>query len=105
MLVTDAVAWRRGAVGPVALSMRDGAPRLADGTLAGSALTMDAAVRTCVGAGIDLADALHAASAHPAAALGSSDRGAIATGRRADLVALRPDLTVEQTWVAGVPTL
>jgi N-acetylglucosamine-6-phosphate deacetylase len=105
VLVTDAVAWRRGAVGPVALSMRDGAPRLADGTLAGSALTMDAAVRTCVGAGVDLADALRAASTQPAAWLRSSDRGAIAPGRRADLVALRPDLTVEQTWVAGVPTL
>ncbi|MGD9995583.1 MAG: N-acetylglucosamine-6-phosphate deacetylase [Ilumatobacteraceae bacterium] len=105
LLVTDAVAWRRGTVGSVALAMREGAPRLADGTLAGSALTMDAAVRTCVAAGIDLADALCAASTEPARRLRSTERGAIEIGRRADLVALRPDLTVEQTWVGGEPTL
>ncbi|MBI5088995.1 MAG: amidohydrolase family protein [Actinobacteria bacterium] len=105
VLVTDAVAWRHGAVGPVALTMHDGAPRLADGTLVGSALTMDRAVRTCVGAGVELADALHAASTEPARRLGRADRGAIEVGRRADLVGLTHDLEVEQTWVGGEPTL
>lgn len=102
VLVTDAVAWRAGTVGPIGLELRDGAPRLADGTLAGSALTMDAAVRHAVAAGIDLQHALRAASTVPAALLDLHDRGNVAVGRRADLVGLSPDLQVRHTWVAGV---
>jgi N-acetylglucosamine-6-phosphate deacetylase len=105
ILVTDAVAWRSGRVGSIGLTMRDGAPRLPDGTLAGSALTMDGAVRNCVTAGIELDDALHAASTEPARRIGLKDRGVIAPGMRADLVALDADLCVEQTWVAGEPAL
>lgn len=103
VLVTDAVAWRSGAVGAVGIAVRDGAPRLADGTLAGSALTMDAAVRTCVAAGVDEVDALRAASTNPSRLLGLADRGEVRSGLRADLVALSPDLEVEQVWVAGRP--
>jgi N-acetylglucosamine-6-phosphate deacetylase len=105
VLVTDAVAWRSGQVGPVGIELRDGAPRLPDGTLAGSSLTMDGALRTCVDAGISLADAVHAAAAEPARRLGLTDRGTIGIGLRADLVAMTPQLFVQQTWVAGVPTL
>lgn len=101
VLVTDSVAWRSGAAGPVRLQMRDGAPRLADGTLAGSALTMDTAVRTCVAAGIALEHACAAASANPARLVGLGDRGAIRVGARADLVALAADLQIEQVWVGG----
>ena len=102
VLVTDAVAWRAGTVGPIGMELRDGAPRLADGTLAGSAVTMDAAVRHAVAAGIDLQHALRAASTVPAALLDLHDRGIVAVGRRADLVGLSPDLQVRRTWVAGV---
>jgi N-acetylglucosamine-6-phosphate deacetylase len=105
ILVTDAVAWRAGTAGPVGIELRDGAPRLPDGTLAGSALTMDAAIRTCVSAGISLDDALRAASTNPARLLGLDDRGSIAVGRRADVVAITPQLGVEQTWIAGEPTI
>lgn len=102
VLVTDAVGWRSGGVGPVRLQMRDGAPRLADGTLAGSALAMDAAIRMCVGrAGIGLHPAIHAASTRPAELLGLDDRGDIAIGRRADLVALDDDLHIETVWIGG----
>jgi N-acetylglucosamine-6-phosphate deacetylase len=81
----------------------EGAPRLPDGTIAGSVLTMDAAVRNMVSSGAsDLASALRAASAVPADLLGLDDRGTITVGARADLVALRPDLTVEQVWIGGV---
>jgi N-acetylglucosamine-6-phosphate deacetylase len=79
----------------------DGAPRLPDGTLAGSALTMDAAIRNVVGLGVPLATAVSAASTRPAELLGLADRGAIAPGRRADLVALSPDLELEQLWIGG----
>lgn len=101
VLVTDAVAWRAGSAGPVRLELRDGAARLPNGTLAGSATTMDACVRTMVDAGIELDHALRAASTVPARLLGRRDRGAIEPGRRADLVLLTPDLQVEATLIAG----
>ena len=101
VLVTDAVGWRAGRVGEIGIALVDGAPRLPDGTLAGSALTMDAAVRTCLAAGIPLEHALRAASTTPARLLGLHDRGVIAPGHRADLVALTPTGALEQTWVGG----
>ena len=87
VLVTDAVA------AVPAARAADGAapPRLADGTLAGSVLTMADAVSNVVRAsGVALADAVQAASATPARLLGLDDRGSIESGRRADLVALEP---------------
>lgn len=101
VLVTDSVGWRSGTVGDIRLQYRDGAPRLADGTLAGSAVTMDAAVRNCTTAGVPLSAAVLAATRNPARLLGLHDRGVVAVGMRADLVALTPDLHVEQVWVAG----
>ena len=105
VLVTDAVAWRAGSVGrEVRVSFDGHAPRLADGTLAGSALTMGQAIRNVVSrCGASLADAVAAASTVPAEVLGLRDRGAIEAGRRADLVALGPDLDVQDVWVGGVP--
>jgi N-acetylglucosamine-6-phosphate deacetylase len=99
ILVTDAVAWLAGTAGTVGMAMVDGAPRLPDGTLAGSALTMDAAIRTCVAAGVDLAAALHAASSRPARRIGAVHLGRLEPGAPANLVALTPDLRVEHTWV------
>ena len=101
--MTDAVAWRSGEVGGIALRMIDGAPRLEDGTLAGSALTMDHAVANVVRhGGVALEDALRAASASPARLMGLSDRGTIEVGQRADLVALDADLRCSGTWVGGI---
>jgi N-acetylglucosamine-6-phosphate deacetylase len=103
VLVTDATGWRAGRLGDAGVALVDGVPRLADGTLAGSALSMNDAVCYCVEVvGVDLADALAAASANPARVLGLDDRGSITPGRRADLVALTDDLQVETTWIAGV---
>jgi N-acetylglucosamine-6-phosphate deacetylase len=101
VLVTDAVAWRAGNVGSIGMAMREGAPRLPDGTLVGSAVTMDEAIRVCVAAGVPVEHALAAASTNPAALLGLDDRGRIDPGARADLVALSPDLHVQQVWIAG----
>jgi N-acetylglucosamine-6-phosphate deacetylase len=106
-LVTDAVAWRDGRLeerGPQEgqIAMVDGAPRLPDGTIAGSALTMDAAIRRMVAeAGQPLLDVVTAATATPARLLGLTDRGRLVPGARADLVALTPELTVEQVWTAA----
>ncbi|MEI7548252.1 MAG: amidohydrolase family protein, partial [Actinomycetota bacterium] len=101
VLVTDAIGWGAPSIGDARFVLRDGAPRLPDGTLAGSVLTMDRAIRVCVAAGIDLAAALRAASTNPARLLGLNDRGVIAVSRRADLVALTPELQIEEVWIAG----
>ena len=95
VLVTDAVAWTHP---PDA----GDAPRLADGTLAGSTLTMCGAVRNATEAArIDLDDAITAATSTPAHVVGADDRGRLATGRRADLVTLTRDLKVDRVWIGG----
>lgn len=102
ILVTDSVGWRRGSVGEVRMERRDGAPRLPDGTLAGTALTMDQAIRNLVDdCGVPLDRAIRAASANPARVVGCTDRGEIAAGRRADLVSLDDRLRVGAVWLAG----
>jgi N-acetylglucosamine-6-phosphate deacetylase len=101
-LVTDAVAVGAGTVGAVVMTERDGAARLADGTLAGSVLAMDQAVRNIVGLGVPLARAVELASTVPSDLLGDPDRGRLEPGRRADLVALdRESLQVRGVWIAG----
>ena len=79
----------------------DGEP--IQGTLAGSILTMDEAVRFCVTAlGLDLAEALRMASLYPAAFLGvDRELGRIAPGFRANLVHLTDALAVTRTWIDG----
>lgn len=103
VLVTDAVGWKDpGTVGG-RVSMVDGAPRLPNGTIAGSCLTMDAAVaRMVFEAGIDLVDVVQAASTTPARLLGDTTRGALEAGRRADVVALEPStLRATSVWIAA----
>jgi N-acetylglucosamine-6-phosphate deacetylase len=91
-LVTDAVAW--------ATPLVDGAPRLADGTIAGSTATMDQVVRNVVPL-VGLERAVRAASTIPARVLGASDRGVLVAGSRADVVLLDDDLGVGQVWAGG----
>jgi len=79
----------------------DRAPRLADGTLAGSALRMDQAVANAVAVGVGLAEAVAAATRIPADVLGRSDLGRLEPGAAADLVWLGDDLRTKATWVAG----
>ncbi|HEY3547318.1 MAG TPA: N-acetylglucosamine-6-phosphate deacetylase [Propionicimonas sp.] len=77
------------------------APRRPDGTLAGSALRMDSAVRNAVAVGVPVADALMAASTVPATLLGRTDIGRIQPGARADLVELDAELRPVRVWVGG----
>lgn len=60
--------------------------RLADGTLAGSALTMDLALRNLLQLGLPLAEASRRLSTLPADYLGLADRGRIVRGAAADLL-------------------
>jgi N-acetylglucosamine-6-phosphate deacetylase len=105
-LVTDAIS-AAGATGP-AMTLGDrsvrvvgGAPRLDDGTLAGSVLAMDQAVRN-VAARWGLGDAVRMAGGTPARLLGL-DSGEIRTGMRADLVLLDGALAPTTLVVGGVP--
>jgi N-acetylglucosamine-6-phosphate deacetylase len=105
-LVTDAVEAAGMPPGNYRLADRavhveGGAVRLADGTLAGSVLTMDAAVRNLVSSGVDLADAVHAAATAPARLLGRDDLGVLRPGVRANIAVLNDELEVERTVVNG----
>ena len=77
--------------------------RLPDGTIAGSVLTLDAAVRNFAKyAGIPLWQAVGMASLHPARAIGIDDRkGSLQVGRDADIAVTDPDFHVKMTFVGG----
>jgi N-acetylglucosamine-6-phosphate deacetylase len=95
-IVTDRVATEGLRVA------EDGTARLADGTLAGSTLSMPRAVHNIVGLGVPVERAVEMATTIPADALGLAGRGRIAPGMRADLVALDPEsLAVRAVWLGG----
>lgn len=108
VLVTDAMAAMGMPPGSYVLGDRSvlvdkTSARLAGstGTLAGSILTMDAAIRNTVKfTGASLADAVIAATATPARVLGLP-RGTIAPARPADIVILDELLRVSTTIIAG----
>lgn len=106
-LVTDAVAALgmppgEQTLGRAVVTVGDDGVRLADGTLAGSNLAMSQAVRNLVAFTECTPEAaLHGAAAAPAELLSDPSRGTLASGARADLVLLTPDLEVLVTIVAG----
>jgi N-acetylglucosamine-6-phosphate deacetylase len=109
MLVTDAMSSAAGGLGEFNLQGRrvrrtNGRLQLDDGTLAGSDLTMDRALRYCVEKlGIELGAALRMASTTPAAFLRCEhELGRIRKGHLASLVHLNDELHVTRTWVEGV---
>ncbi|ATU72950.1 N-acetylglucosamine-6-phosphate deacetylase [Gluconacetobacter sp. SXCC-1] len=106
VFVTDSMRATGAGDGPSTLGgqevmVADGVARLADGTLAGSVLTLDQALRNALQAGVSLPQAAALVSTHAANWLGLHDRGALLPGRRADMVVLGPDLTVQEVWVEG----
>ena len=107
LLVSDAISLTgmgdgRGLVGGLAAEVRGARVTLVGtSTLAGSVLTLDAAVRNLVTSGLSLPYAVAAASRNPLAMLGIADRGRIAVGQRADLVELDADLRVCRAMRAG----
>jgi len=106
-LVTDAMAALGMPAGRVPLGMLEAfatpdGVRLADGTLAGSDLSLDRAVRNLMGfARVSLATAVSAVTASPAALLGLDDRGVIAPGAVGDLALLDPAGEVVATVIGG----
>lgn len=105
-LITDAIAAAGAGDGAYGFAHRPvtvsgGEARLPDGTLAGSLLTMDQALRNLVGVGVDLPAAVAAATSTPARLLGDDQLGRLAPGAPADLVVLDDELAVVRTLVAG----
>lgn len=108
MLVTDAMPPVGGRHNTFTLmgtpiSVIDGCCRGPDGTLAGSALSMVAALRNSMTMlGLDIVAASRLASGNPARFLRlERETGAIEPGLRADLVHLDADWRVTATWIGG----
>jgi N-acetylglucosamine-6-phosphate deacetylase len=82
----------------------DGICRDENGTLAGTALDMAAAVRNAVSLlGLDITEAARMASEYPAQFLGlGHELGRIAPGYRANLVQMDDEFKVRRTWIEGV---
>lgn len=75
---------------------------LADGTLAGSVTDLMSCMKTAVGMGIPLADAVKAAAVNPARAIGVYSRvGSLEPGKRANLVLLDKNLEVKAVVFCG----
>jgi N-acetylglucosamine-6-phosphate deacetylase len=108
-LITDATEAAAEGDGVYMLGDREvtvagGAARLGDGTLAGSAITMDAVVRNVVDLGIPLVVAIDAATAVPARLIGRTDLGVLNPGAPADITVLNDALRVQRTLLGGRET-
>ena len=108
ILITDSMSATGCADGNYSIAgqpviVRNGRAETLDGKLAGSTLDLwDAVKNLTIFAGAPLSDAVLCASRNPARALGISERvGAIAPGRRADLLAVTPDLTIQTVFAEG----
>lgn len=107
LLVSDAIVLAgqghgRARIGTLEVEVHGGRVTLVGtNTLAGSVIALDDAVRNLVAAGIPLPAAVAAASRNPSAMLGEADRGRLAVGLRADVVALDDALRVSDVWLAG----
>jgi len=108
VLITDAMraaGLKEGTydLGGQEVIVNKGQARLKDGTLAGSVLTMDKAVKNMVNkVGIQLPKAIQMASFNPARSIRVDDKkGSLEPGKDADIVILNKNLEAELTMVAG----
>lgn len=85
------------------VEMRGGIVRTASGGLAGSTLSVDAAVRNMVElVGVSPEEAIHMASLHPARLLGIDGQlGSLKVGKRANVTTLDGGLHIQDIWVQG----
>ncbi|MET0783105.1 MAG: N-acetylglucosamine-6-phosphate deacetylase, partial [Leifsonia flava] len=109
-LITDAMAATGAGdghyeLGSLDVTVTDGVARLTSGgSIAGSTLTMDVALRNAVDlVGLDPVVAVTALTLTPARVLGlDADLGLLAEGYAADAVLLDADFAVQQVWANGV---
>ncbi len=107
-LITDAMRAKgmpdgKSELGGQDVFVNNGEARLADGTLAGSVLKMNVAVKNLVEkAGVSFTDAIDFPTYNPAKNIGVlNERGTIEVGKRADLTVLNSDFEVLYTLVNG----
>lgn len=108
ILITDAIRAKglgdgESELGGQTVYVKNGEARLADGTLAGSVLLMNRAVRNLVKeVGLPLERAVDCATVNPARDLGiAEEAGSIALGKRADFAVLGDDFEVLLTVSGG----
>lgn len=107
IVITDALAALGMPPGTFELAgveiVSDGtSARRTDGTLSGSLVALDQAIRNLVAAGLPRESAVRAVTVNPARLLGlESSHGRVAVGRAADLVLLDEAWNVEATLIAG----
>lgn len=110
LFVTDAMRGAGQPDGPSSLGgqavvIRDGVVRLPGGSLAGSVLTLDQALRNAVQAGTSLPEAARLVSTNAARYLGLHDRGALLNDLLSDFTVLDENLRVVEVWVRGERTV
>ena len=107
-LITDAMAAAGSEdgdymLGSLHVTVVDGMARVDTGSIAGSTLTQDVALRNTVAAGVPLVDAVRALTRTPARAIGFAEGlGELDPGFLADAVLLSADLDVIRVWT-GAP--
>jgi N-acetylglucosamine-6-phosphate deacetylase len=107
VLITDAISATgmpegRYRLGSLEVDVRDG-KCMSNGTLAGSVLTMDRAVRNLATfAEWNLPQAVAAATQNPARAARIANKGVLAVGADADFVVLSPKGEVQRTFIGGL---
>ncbi len=106
-LITDCIragglAEGETELGGQKVTVKNGKATLSDGTLAGSVLTLDVALRNVLKAGVTLEKVSQLLSATPARYMGLNDRGVLNVGKRADFVVLDKDMKVLEVYVAGI---
>ncbi|WP_158796497.1 N-acetylglucosamine-6-phosphate deacetylase [Pedobacter sp. L105] len=101
-LITDAVTACN--IGPYEHRLEGGRYVTGEGTISGSNITLNDAVKNCVQfCGIPLYDALNMASLYPARVLHLEDRlGALEAGKAATLLLLSDDLALQKVFLEGV---
>jgi N-acetylglucosamine-6-phosphate deacetylase len=105
-LVTDAVAAAgapdgRYRIGPVVIELRDGRVHDLEGRVGGGATTLLSSLRLAVADGVDLVDAVAAATRVPAALMRRPDLGVLRAGAPADLLVVSDGLELRRVLLRG----
>jgi N-acetylglucosamine-6-phosphate deacetylase len=101
---TSATGMPDGAyrLGEIDVDVRGGVVRNKEGKLAGSALTLDQALRNIVALGVPLPDAVRMLTLNPARELGiEMQKGALVVGADADLILLDAELRISKVMIGG----